>query len=121
MRKSRLCGEWRHQGREGGRGGRACRKPGSSYAPRAEELLRVPEPGNYRPQAQKGWAGRHWRQGQTPEIQVQGSMVAQENGPRKAGALMPSASEKAEGDTVRGRVTMSGHWVTSLNQTHCPP
>lgn len=49
------------------------------------------------------------------------SMVAQEKEARKAEALMPSASEKAEETQQEGRVTMSGHWVTSLNQTHCPP
>lgn len=46
---------------------------GAPTLPGHWESLRVPEPGNYRPQAQKGWAGRHWRQGQRPEIQVQGA------------------------------------------------
>lgn len=30
---------------------------GGSTLPGQRESLRVPEPGNYRPQAQKGWAG----------------------------------------------------------------
>lgn len=74
MRKSRPVWRVAHT-----RVGKRARREGMQEAggaptlPGQRESLRVPEPGNYRPQAQKGWAGRHWRQGQTPEIQVQGA------------------------------------------------
>ena len=51
----------------------ACRKPGEELllSPTSSgKSLRILEQGNYRTRAQKGWAERHWRQGERPEIQV---------------------------------------------------
>lgn len=60
--------------------------PGGSGEP-----LRILEQDNYRPNAQKGWGVRYWRQGDQPEIQVLGGRWCKKEDHKRLGCQKPSA------------------------------